>query len=67
MAEIFVVYSMASVLYSSSRLKIPNLRRHRSLPITDIAWERSASMVERLTRDRVAADSIITDVSALCH
>ena len=28
--------------------KIPNLRRPRSLPITDIAWERSGSVVECL-------------------
>ena len=31
--EIFVAYSMASVLYSSSRMKIPNLRRPRSLQL----------------------------------
>ena len=67
LAEIFVAYSMASVLYSSSRMKIPNLRRPRSLPITDIAWERSDSVVECLIRDKGAADSIITDVTALCH
>ena len=35
--------------------------------ITDLAWERSASVVECLTRDRGAADSIITGVTALCH
>ena len=58
---------MASVMYSSSRMKIPNLRRSRSLPITDIAWKRSASVVECLTRDRGAADSIITGVTAFCH
>ena len=64
LAEISVAYSMTSVLYSSSRMKIPNLRRPRSLPITDIALERSASVVEYLTRNRGAADSIVT---ALCH
>ena len=67
LAEIFLAYSIASVLYSSSRVNIPNLRRPRSLPITDIAWERSASVVECLTRDGGAADSIITGVTALCH
>ena len=60
-----VAYRMASVLYSSSRMEISNLRRPRSLPITDIAWERSGSVVECLTRDRGAADSIFTGVTAL--
>ena len=67
LAEIFVAYSIASVLYSSSRMKIPNLRRPRSLPITDIAWDRSGSVVECLARDQGAADSIITGVTALCN
>ena len=65
--EICVAYSMASVLYSSSRMKIPNLRRPRRLPIADIAWERSGSVVECLTRDPGVADLIITGVIALCH
>ena len=54
-------------MYSSSRMKIPNLRRLEVSQITDIAWERSASVVECLTRDRGAADSIITGVTALGH
>ena len=66
LVEIFEAYNMASVLYSSSRMKIPILRRPQSLPITDIAWKRSASVEEWLTRDR-GADSIITGVIALCH
>ena len=43
---------MASVLYSSSRMKIPNLRRPRSLLITDITWERSGRVLDSRPRDR---------------
>ena len=47
-----LAYSTVSVLYSSSRMKIPNIRRPRSLPITDIAWERSGRVLDSRPRGR---------------